>query len=209
MNPKEYATIDYRVKKGDTIGHIAEWFHCRAADIRNWNNLPYGRSIRAGATLTLWVRKADRTKYEALDAMSFADKERLRTSGAKTVAAKSDSEPTSTYVVRKGDTLEKIARAHGVSIAQLKRWNTLRKNTIIAGQELVIHEDAANVKPLAAKKPVSGGQAGKSITYVVKKGDTVWSISRRHEVEPEALRSWNALRKDRIYEGQELVIYVN
>ena len=209
MNPKEYATVDYRVKKGDTIGHIAEWFHCRATDIRNWNNLPYGRSIRAGATLTLWVRKADRAKYDALDAMSFADKERLRTSGARTVAAKSDSEPTSTYVVRKGDTLEKIARAHGVSIAQLKRWNTLRKNTIIAGQELVIHEDAANVKTLAAKKPDSGGQAGKSITYVVKKGDTVWSISRRHEVEPEALRSWNSLRKNKIYEGQELVIYVN
>ncbi len=77
-------------------------------------------------------------------------------------------------------------------------------------EELVIHEDAGKVKSLAAANPTSAaGQGGKSITYVVKKGDTVWSISRRHEVQPENLRAWNDLRKNKIYEGQSLVIYVN
>jgi membrane-bound lytic murein transglycosylase D len=216
MNSKEYAALDYRVKKGDTIGHIAEWFHCRAADIRNWNDLPYGHMIRAGTKLTIWVRRSEREKYEGLDEMSFAEKEKV-SAGRPSVPAKGEDngESTSTYVVRRGDTLEKIAQANRVSVTQLKRWNRLRRNTILAGQELLIHPDAGKVGSVVSKAKaavsapaVPSGQ-GKSIRYVVKRGDTVWSIARRHEVQPEDIRSWNDLRENKIYTGQSLVIYIN
>ncbi len=214
MNTNEYAAVDYKVKKGDTIGHIAEWFHCRAADIRNWNDLAYGRSLRAGAKLTIWVRRADRGKYEELDDMTFAEKEQTRTSTTVAAAKADDNGTTSKYIVRPGDTLEKIARANHVSIAQIKRWNALRRNTIIQGQELIIHPDAAKVAASMKAKPSASPQAGapadaKKIKYVVKRGDTVWSIARAHEVEPEDLCTWNDLRQNRIYAGQALVIYQN
>lgn len=43
------------------------------------------------------------------------------------------------YRVRRGDNLTRIARAHGVTVQQLREWNNLRSNTIRIGQRLVIH----------------------------------------------------------------------
>jgi membrane-bound lytic murein transglycosylase D len=43
---------------------------------------------------------------------------------------------SSTYVVRRGDNLGVIARRHGATVAQLKRWNRLRSDIIRPGQRL-------------------------------------------------------------------------
>ncbi|MCK9410150.1 MAG: LysM peptidoglycan-binding domain-containing protein, partial [Bacteroidetes bacterium] len=45
---------------------------------------------------------------------------------------------TSTYVVKRGDTLETIAERYNVSIAALKRWNDLKSSRIVIGQKLKI-----------------------------------------------------------------------
>jgi membrane-bound lytic murein transglycosylase D len=215
-NTKDYARLLYRVKKGDTMGHIAEWYGCRAADIRNWNDVAYGRHLRAGAELTIWVRKKDLAKYERVDGMTFAEKEQLQASSPSTPGHQ-DEKGEKTYLVKKGDTLDKIAREHGVSIAQLKRWNNMRRNTISAGQELVIFSEASKVTPqIAASKQSLAKAAGpkaqggkNTITYVVKRGDTIWNIAKLHSVRPEDLRTWNDIRRDKILEGQELVIHQN
>lgn len=47
------------------------------------------------------------------------------------------------YRVRRGDTLSRIARAHGVSIAQLRQWNNIRGSHIRIGQRLTIHRPAS------------------------------------------------------------------
>ena len=54
------------------------------------------------------------------------------------LAASGSAFPSSTYVVRKGDTLAKIARRCGVSVASLKKLNGLSSSTIMVGQTLVI-----------------------------------------------------------------------
>ncbi len=51
---------------------------------------------------------------------------------------KTARQPVGEYVVRRGDTLNKIAARHGVSLADLKQTNGLRGNTIHAGQRLVV-----------------------------------------------------------------------
>jgi membrane-bound lytic murein transglycosylase D len=52
----------------------------------------------------------------------------------------SNAAPSSkTYQVRRGDTLSKIASQHGVSVADLKKWNGLKNSRIKAGQQLVIN----------------------------------------------------------------------
>ena len=47
----------YTVKKGDTLGHIAEDYKTRASRIRKWNNLKYGQHIFPGQKLTIWMKK--------------------------------------------------------------------------------------------------------------------------------------------------------
>jgi membrane-bound lytic murein transglycosylase D len=202
----------YRVKKGDTIGHIASWYGCRAADIRNWNDIPYGKPIVAGANLVVWVSKEDLKRYTTIDDMSFADKE-ATIANARTTAQNDEGTPegSSRYIVKSGDSLDKIAKAHGVSVQQLQRWNKLRSTRINAGQELLIHNEAQQIKLKAAAtqgnaKEKSTGEES-YVRYVVKKGDTIWDIARAHNVEQSDLLAWNHLEHAKIYPGRELIIY--
>jgi LysM repeat protein len=46
------------------------------------------------------------------------------------------------------------------------------------------------------------------VRYVVKKGDTLWDIARAHGVETSDIKSWNDIRRNKIYAGQQLTIHV-
>jgi membrane-bound lytic murein transglycosylase D len=49
--------LTYKVRKGDTLGHIAEDHGTRASNIRKWNGIKYGQHIYPGQKLTLWVKQ--------------------------------------------------------------------------------------------------------------------------------------------------------
>ena len=59
-NEKDIIVISfpiYKVKRGDTLGQIAENFKTRASKIRRWNNMKYGSHlIRPGQKLVIWVK---------------------------------------------------------------------------------------------------------------------------------------------------------
>ncbi|HTR99370.1 MAG TPA: LysM peptidoglycan-binding domain-containing protein [Bacteroidota bacterium] len=207
---KDKKRLTYTVKRNDTIGHIAEWYGCRAADIRNWNDLPYGRPIRVGADLTIWVDKHEVARYEKIDGMTFAEKQATLPQKRTPAADEGGGDASASYKVKKGDTLGKIAEAHGVSVGEIKRWNNLRSNRIARGQELLIH-DEGRVAPAPGPSVASaqGANGDKVLIYKVKKGDTLWDIARAHNVEPRDLKSWNDITRNRIFAGQELVIHLN
>jgi membrane-bound lytic murein transglycosylase D len=207
---RDKTRLTYSVKKGDTIGHIAEWYGCRAADIRNWNDIAYGRPIRLGVELTIWVDKHEVARFEKIDEMTFAQKQ--ATLPVKQESASVDDsggDASKIYTVKKGETLEKIAQDRGVTIAELKKWNHLRTSRIRAGQELAIHDEghlAPDPRPAQAAK---GGSSGdRVLIYRVKKGDTIWDIARSHNVEARDLKSWNDITRNKIFAGQELIIHV-
>jgi membrane-bound lytic murein transglycosylase D len=52
-----YSKFVYQVKKGDTLGHIAENYGTRASSIRKWNGLRYGDYIYPGQKLVLWLKQ--------------------------------------------------------------------------------------------------------------------------------------------------------
>jgi len=53
----EYVKKVYSVKKGDTLGQIAEHNHTTAKRIRYWNGLRYGEHIYPGQKLTIYTKK--------------------------------------------------------------------------------------------------------------------------------------------------------
>ena len=90
------------------------------------------------------------------------------------------------YVVKKGDTLDKIADKLDTSVAELKKTNKLKGNTIQPG-------DVLKGPPVTKK------------AYVVAKGDTVFSIAQRFHVSVEELRDENDLSaKVHIRPGQKI-----
>lgn len=108
------------------------------------------------------------------------------------------------YVIKPGDSLSRIARRHGVGVADLKQWNGLAGNTIRAGDELTVwlppKKDTQRRPPPSA---VDG--AGQKI-HTIRTGESLWSIAHRFDVHVENLQQWNDLAGNTIYPGQKLVV---
>lgn len=202
VDTKSHTRLTYTVKRGDTIGHIAEWYGCRAADLRNWNDIAYGEPIRVGSDLTVWLHNSEVGRYKGVDDLSFEQKQQLIARKTPSARPQENGDANGKYIVKVGDSLDKIARDHGVTVEQLRRWNRLQGSRIYAGQALTIHSDAKSVS--LKKEPQK-----RSSVYVVRKGDTLWDIARAHGVTPDELRSWNDLGRNQIHEGQELRVSAN
>lgn len=92
-----------------------------------------------------------------------------------------------TYVVKTGDSLGKIADQFGINIETIRTANSLKKNTISPGQELVI-------------LPISG------IYYTVKKGDTLGGIAIKHKISASVIREYNNLSNDVLKIGDKIIL---
>lgn len=97
-----------------------------------------------------------------------------------------------THQVRSGDTVSAIARHYEVPVAMIERLNPgLVADRIRIGQTLVIpafKEKAPYAPTQAADETLSFGAS-----YVVVKGDTLWSLSLRYGVQPELLAEENGM----------------
>ncbi|MDU6435528.1 MAG: murein transglycosylase D, partial [Pantoea sp.] len=106
----------------------------------------------------------------------------------------------SSYKVRSGDTLSGIASKLGVSVATLKQQNNLQGGNIRPGQTLTVGDSGTSL-----------ADNSNSITYRVRKGDSLASIARRHGVDIKDVMRWNAVlssTKD-IQPGDRLTLFVN
>ncbi len=122
------------------------------------------------------------------------------------------------YKVKKGDRLGRIARYHGISVASLKKTNKLKSDRINIGQYLLIpvsrsyrkgtprSQTASKSGKRLKKSRVSSKQSPKIIS--VRKGDTLWSLSRRYKVTLNELTKWNKISAtDMLISGQKLKIW--
>ncbi len=87
------------------------------------------------------------------------------------------------YTVRSGDTLSSIASRLGVSTKDLQQWNKLRGSKLKPGQSLTIGAGSS------AQRLANNSD---SITYRVRKGDSLSSIAKRHGVNIKDVMRWNS-----------------
>lgn len=139
--PANSSKIAYKVKTGDTIGHIAEWFDVRASEIRNWNGT--GNTIRVGQNLTIYVPKNNEAHYKNVNTLSYSQKQELerrqkRGENILLASASGTNNSYETYTVKKNDTLGGIAESYGVNINTIRSLNGISGSTIRVGQVLKI-----------------------------------------------------------------------
>jgi lipoprotein-anchoring transpeptidase ErfK/SrfK len=109
-----------------------------------------------------------------------------------------------TYVVKPGDNLFRIALNHGLTTQELARANGITDVTrVFAGQVLVIPSRGSYSGSSASAAPASS----EGSTYVVKPGDTLFRIALNHGLSTQALAQANGIsNSSRIYVGQALKI---
>ncbi|ARV07232.1 lytic transglycosylase [Polaribacter sp. SA4-10] len=102
------------------------------------------------------------------------------------------------YKVRSGDFLGKIANKFGVRVSDLKRWNRLKTSRLKIGQRLSVYPKRMSVSKASTKvvkskqKPFKTTGKGTYETYTVKKGDSLWTISRKFKnVSVDKIKKWN------------------
>jgi LysM repeat protein len=103
---------------------------------------------------------------------------------------------TQSYTIQRGDTLAKIARSFGTTVANLQAWNKsiTNPNRIYAGTSICVKATGGTSQPV-----------GK--TYIVKAGDTLAKIARSYGVSMTVLAQINNISDvNKIFVGQALVI---
>lgn len=106
-------------------------------------------------------------------------------------AENEDIKESNIYTVKKGDSLWLIANKYGTTVDELKSANNLKSNTLSIGQTLIIPEKKENTN---------------KISYVVKKGDSLWLIANKYDTTVEKIKSTNNLKSNTLSIGQVLVI---
>lgn len=187
VNPKYHV-----IKKGESLGKVATKYHVTTNDLKTWNklkttNVIIGQKIRVNAP----------GKTTAGESMAGStEKENLKpTAQQKQVMANAKY-----HVVKKGEFLNKIASAYGVTPDELVTWNSLETNNLLVGQKLRVNQPdtGSNAKNIAQETPAKGQSNSdkdlKLVYYTVKPGDTLWSICQRYDgITIDQLKEWNKI----------------
>ena len=184
----------HHVRTGDSLWRIARRYGVDMQQLAAWNRLSTNTVLRPGQRLTVRPRNAP----QAAPPMPAADLlKAFPSAGAPPAGIPS----TVIHVVEHGDTLSAIARRHGTTVLKLTEFNRIHESSVLQpGQKL-------RVMPAVYSKPAWGGS--ESIRYRVKRGDSLWGISRRFGVSVASLRKWNQLsRDDLLMPGRELDVHL-
>jgi membrane-bound lytic murein transglycosylase D len=140
-----------------------------------------------------------------------------------------------THVVRKGETMSKVAQRYGCTPEDVKAWNHLKNPKLHTGQTLTVYI-AVNktVAPASAAKPNTAASDSTAVAkanvaakntaettnatasndsklkyYTVQKGDSLWSIAQNNGVTIDQIKQWNNMEGiGKIVPGQKIKILI-
>ncbi|MBF8269697.1 MAG: putative lytic murein transglycosylase [Gammaproteobacteria bacterium] len=194
----------YTVQRGDNLWDIGQRYGLGVERLCAWNGIPPNKLLRPGQKLTLWLATDKNTKVAA----NSSKPETSNNNPVRVVTTAINPINLVTYTVKIGDSLWLIARRFGTTVTQLMTWNHLARGSMLKpGQQLNVqpvayHQADAGTTTLAAKNS--------TMNYTVKKGDTLWLISRRFGTTITQIVQWNNLSDTHLLQpGQTLVLYPN
>lgn len=188
----------YRVQPEDTVAAIARKAHMTEAALREANQIPAGIRIKPGSLVLVskssGLGNAEDISSDTIDA-SFALAQDYR---------------RVTYRVRRGDNMRSVARRLGVSPATIMKSNGLRSQRLRVGQTLrvnvpIVTRQTTTSRPTTTRSTPDTPVASTKF-YVVRKGDTLYSIANRYGITASALRNANNISGNNISVGQRLTI---
>lgn len=168
----------HMVKKGETLPRIARLYRVDMEPMLEINKLNKTSRLSPGMNLVIPI-----PKLQGIKPTLVAQKRQNGKHG--------NSNPDEIlYTIKKGDTLWSIANEMGVNLGALGRWNNLHP------EKKLNPGDKLRIKMISAPDPSDeplGVREGKEIIYVVKTGDTLWSVAKKYNVTVSGIKTWNHL----------------
>ena len=216
--PEGIITNTYIVQKGDSLYSIANKLGTTVSELKKENNLTSNtlqigevlriptKEIYEGEENVYIVQKGDTLYSVAMANNTTVDELKKANnltsnilSTGQLLKIPSALLPESTYTVKKGDSLYSIANKYNTTVEELKRINNLTSNTLSIGQVLKLPSD----------KPNKIEQEKNTITYMVQKGDSLYSIARKYSTTIDKIKDLNNLTTNLLSIGQVLLIPTN
>lgn len=215
--------ITHKVRKGETLATIARKYDCSTSEIKKWNKLKKS-SVYKGQSLKVYVQsrqpvipaKTPKTVPETLATAAKSDSMDMDNKSVVTVEPKrmSTTEKPHYHVVKKGESLSKVAAQYHVTSKNLMTWNKMKSQNLKIGQKLrvnspgksIVDEDVADNTGIENAKQSQHTQivSANAKYYVVKKGDNLSKIATTYKVTNDNLVEWNSLETNNLLVGQKL-----
>jgi membrane-bound lytic murein transglycosylase D len=178
--------VYHRVRRGEVLSRIARRYRTSVRAIMRTNRLRSSRYLRVGWRLKIPVGRRYILEQQPV----------RRYHKAETVQQVTEKRR---YVVKKGDSLWRIARRFGTTTDAIKKANSLRNANLSIGQVLIIRGEYASA--------VDKGNATK---YCVRAGDSPYTIAQRHQMNLSDFLQLNSLTpRSTIFPGQTVLVKTN
>lgn len=212
--------ITHKVRKGETLASIARKYDCSSSEIKKWNKLRKS-SVLKGQALKIYVQtkqpaiqaKAPKpvpVAQEVVDNSETSNEPQTITLIEKKSTAKAIDPQY--HVVKKGESLGKVAGKYHVTTNNLMTWNNLKSMKVLVGQKIrvnspgkiTVDESLAVAKDKG--KPVVQQKAvlPNAKYHVVQKGEFLNKIATKYGVTTDDLVTWNSLESNNLLVGQKL-----
>ena len=112
------------------------------------------------------------------------------------IPVEEETDTGNTYTVQSGDTLYKIADRFNTTVTAIMSLNNLKTSILSIGQVLKIPSSTEEQQP----------STGTSVDYIVKSGDSLYSIANKYGTTVTAIKSLNNLTSNNLSIGQRLKI---
>ncbi len=184
----------HTVVKGETLSGIAKKYNVSLSSLLKANGLTLSSVIKIGQKIEI-----PSATGEVIPAEPKAQE--VKNESVQT-------EETTVYVVKKGDSLSRIAYRNSMTVAQLMSINNLKNHNIKIGQKLhIVKSDKASKPAAASKKPVKAEPLAGEIAHKVSSGETLGAIAIKYGTTVSAIAERNSIADPRkIRAGQ--IIYV-
>lgn len=171
------------VKRGESLGSIANKYRISVKQLKTWNNLK-STTIYPGQKLIVYSSGAPMAQA----------------GNSKPVMRSTEQ---STHIVESGENLSVIAKKYKCSVTDIKEWNNLKSTTLKVGQKLKVYPPT-NMKKQNVETTTSNGY----IIYTVKSGDNLWDIAKKFDgVTVDQIKKYNNLNNSSVLKiGQKLKI---
>jgi len=106
------------------------------------------------------------------------------------------------HTVGEKQTLYSIARQYGVTVDDLKKWNSIDEKDVKPGVKLTIKEKPENAgEPVTPLPQPAGGEI-----HTVAEKETLYAISRKYKVAVNDIIRWNNLKTSELRSGQKIFV---
>lgn len=203
----------YTVQKGDNLSSIAQKYDITVSDIKEWNKLK-SNSLALGKSLK--VKSKESVLKLSKDIKTSP--ELIRKSSEDAIASVHNADQREIeveYIVKSGDNLGSIANKFGITLPELKEWNNLTSNNLALGKTLIVSKkenaivetNSVASNSIDSFKKKSPSAKSMQEDYFVKKGDSLYSISKKYPgVTISDIKKWNGIKDEDIKPGMKLKI---